>query len=234
MSKFRLFAAVATLILAGGASAAHAAMIVHDPTSYAKLIQQAKTALDQLNELKAQVQQGEKLFQSLNEASNVGQIARELGLPAVRQALPELAALQAAARGDLTALGPLGARIDAIRRAHRVTDPAAGPLDEGLEEAGRRAARDLAVGEAAISAGGERLKGLVVLQDAIDRAPTARAVLDLQARALTEQAMIANDQMRLQGLAMSQAAEARLKAQQDHERMAARRAARMDVYRGAF
>jgi type IV secretion system protein VirB5 len=58
--------------------------------------------------------------------------------------------------------------------------------------------------------------------------------MDLQARATTEQAMIANDQMRLQGIAMAQAAEDRLQAQRDRERMLAARDARMATYRRGF
>jgi type IV secretion system protein VirB5 len=51
---------------------------------------------------------------------------------------------------------------------------------------------------------------------------------------MAEQAMIANDQMRLQGLAMSQAAEARLEEQRQRERSQAAREARMKAYRQAF
>jgi type IV secretion system protein VirB5 len=58
--------------------------------------------------------------------------------------------------------------------------------------------------------------------------------MDLQARATTEQAMIANDQMRLQGIAMAQAAEDRLQAQRDRERMLAARESRMAAYKQGF
>lgn len=233
--KTRLVAATAALTLGLGATTAQAAMIVYDPTSYAKLIEQAKTALDQLNELKAQVQQGKQLFDSLNTASGVGQIASQLGLPSLREMLPDVSALAAAAKGDLASLGAIGTRADAIRGANRLYTPADGDqLGTELEAAGMRAARDLALGEAVSTAGAQRLEGLKTLQQAIDAAPNARAVLDLQARATTEQAMIANDQMRLQGLAMAQAAEDRLQAQRERERMAAAREARMALYRQGF
>jgi type IV secretion system protein VirB5 len=112
--------------------------------------------------------------------------------------------------------------------------PEGDALGVDLEAAGDRAARDLALGEAVGEAGEQRLNGLKDLQAAIDSAPNARAVLDLQARAATEQAMIANDQMRLQGLAMAQAAEDRLQTQRDQERARAASAARMALYRGSF
>ncbi|HEX7887032.1 MAG TPA: type IV secretion system protein [Phenylobacterium sp.] len=233
--KTRLVAATAALTLGLGATTAQAAMIVYDPTSYAKLIEQAKTALDQLNELKSQVQQGKQLFDSLNTASGVGQIASQLGLPSLREMLPDVSTLAAAAKGDLASLGAIGSRADAIRTASRLfTPPAGDALGAELEASGMRAARDLALGEAVSTAGAQRLEGLKTLQQAIDSAPNARAVLDLQARATTEQAMIANDQMRLQGLAMAQAAEDRLQAQRERERMAATREARLALYRQGF
>lgn len=233
--KTRLIAAAAALALALAGTNAQAAMIVHDPTSYAKLIAQAQTALDQLNELKAEVLQGKQLFDSLNTASGVGKIAAELGLPSLREVLPDIGAFAAAAKGDLGSLGAIGSRADAIRTASRLfTPPADDALGAELEASGMRAARDLALGEAVSTAGAQRLEGLKTLQQAIDAAPNARAVLDLQARAATEQAMIANDQMRLQGLAMAQAAEDRLQAQRERERMAAARDARMALYRQGF
>ena len=61
--------------------------------------------------------------------------------------------------------------------------------------------------------GDQRLDGLETLRPALDTAPNARAVLDLRPALTAEQAMIQNEQMRLQGLAMAQAAEERLEAQ---------------------
>src|SRR5690606_14632575 len=211
------------------------AMIVHDPVSYAKLIEEARTALDQLNELKAQVQQGKALFDSLNTGSIVSAIAPQLGLPDVREFLPEVAALSAAAKGDLSALGKIGERADVIRAEARLyTAPDGDEIGQDLEAAGMRAARDLALGEAVDEAGQKRVEGQKDLQAAIEKAPNVRAVLDLQARAITEQAMIANDQMRLQGLAMAQIAEERLQRQRDLERAKAASAARMALYRSTF
>ncbi|MCR5877578.1 type IV secretion system protein [Phenylobacterium sp. J367] len=218
-----------------GGSAAHAQLAVYDAASYAKLIQQATTAVSQLNELKAQVTQGQQLFSSLNDPSGVSKIASALGVPSLRSILPDTSAFTAAAKGDFTALGAIGAKADAIRSANRLyTAPAGDPLGADLEAAGQRAARDLALGQSVTDAGARRLEGLKDLQAAIDTAPNARAVMDLQARATTEQAMIANDQMRLQGIAMAQAAEDRLQAQRDRERMLAAREARMAAYKQGF
>ena len=232
--KAHLIAATVALTL-GMATGAHAQLAVYDATSYAKLIEQATTAASQLNELKTQVQQGQQLFSSLNQSSIVSTIAGQLGVPSLREFLPDITALSAAAKGDLTGLGAIGTRADVIRSANRLYTPQDGDrLGADLEASGLRVARDLALGEAVTTAGADRLAGLKELQAAIDTAPNARAVLDLQARATTEQAMIANDQMRLQGVAMAQAAEDRLAAQRERERIAAARDARMAGYRQGF
>lgn len=223
------------------AGAAQAQQIVHDPTSYAQLVREARTALDQLEQLREQVRQGEHLFDSLNEISDVNALARELGLPEVRNPLPDLRSLRAAADGDLSALGALAERADAIRAETRLYTPPARDVPEvdryyreALERSGARTARDLAVGEAVGAAADQRLGGLEALRQALDTAPNARAVMDLEARLSAEQALIQNEQVRLQGLALTQAAEARLEEQRARERAAAARDARLSAYREAI
>lgn len=218
------------VILGLTSSPAQAQTIVHDPTSYAKLIEQAKTALDQLRALEAQVQQGKTLLDSLNLTSAAGQLAPDLKRPTVRDVLPDLKTWSEILTGGASALGQ---RTQALRQAQRLY---AAPADSGsnLETTGVQAARNLALAQTVTDAGAQRQAGLVTLQGAIDQATTVRAVLDLQARLASEQTLIANDQMRLQGLAMAQAAEAQLATQQDRERAAQSRAARMAYYRRGF
>lgn len=224
-------AILAAAALLATAQPAAAQLVVHDPTSFASLIRQAQTALDQLNQLKTQVADGQKLFASLNDASGVGGLAQGLASPQLRNFVPDIDAYVAAAKGDLSALGRLGQQASTIRQDARLHT---GPAGQDLEHAGDRAARDLALGREVARVGGERLSGLRDLSAAIDTAPNARAVFDLQARLSAEQAMIANDQMRLQGLAMAQAAEDRLQAQRDRERAAAASEARRQLYRRGF
>lgn len=222
-------------VLAGAATPAAAQLIVHDPTSYTSLIQQAQTALNQLNELKAQVGEARRLYDGFNTASGAGGLAKILAAPQLRAFVPDIDAYVAAAKGDLAALGELGRKAADIRTAQRLfTAPADDVLGQELERAGDRAARDLALGQQAVSVGADRLAGLRELTAALDTAPNARAVLDLQARIAAEQAMTANDQMRLQGLAMAQDAEARLQAQRDRERGEAAASARMELFRRGF
>lgn len=224
---------VSAVILA--AAPAHAQQVVYDPTAFAQMVKDARTAIDQLESLKTQVQQGQALLSSLNDLSDVNAIADKLGLPEIRNPLPDIATLRSAANGDLSALGDLAERADAIRRETRLYSPTEpSPASDALERSGALAARDLAIGEAVDRAATSRLEGLETLRHALDTAPNARAVLDLNARLAAEQALIQNEQVRLQGLALTQAAEARLEEQRARERAQANRASRMGVYRQAF
>jgi type IV secretion system protein VirB5 len=229
-------AAMACLVAAGlPAGAAHAQQLVYDPSAYGKLLQQAQTGLQQLEQLKSQLDQSKQLYDSLNRGTGVNSLASILSSPALRAVLPGADAFAAAAKGDLAPLGAIGAKAAQIRSANRAyTPPADDPRGQALESSGNRAARDLALGDAVADAGAQRLAGLQQLQGAIDAAPTARAVMGIQARLSAEQAMIANDQMRLQGFSISQAAEDRLARQGEQERAAADAAARLKLYRSGF
>lgn len=239
--KTRLLGAAGAALIVLTGVPAQAQEIVYDPMAYAKMIEDALTALQQLEALKKQIEQGDELFDSLNQLSDVNALAGQLGLPQVRNPLPDMAALRAAADGDLSALGALAERAEAIRRETRLYTPPgdeAGPAEayyrDSLERSGLRTARDLALGEAVGQAADARLEGLETLRRALDTAPNARAVMDLDARLAAEQALIQNEQVRLQGLALMQAAEARLEEQRARERAEAARAARMSVYERAF
>lgn len=231
---------VAALLLLP-AQAAQAQQIVHDPTAFAQMVKDARATLEQLQALQTQIAQQQALFDSLNDLSDVNRLAQSLGLPEVRTPLPDLRALRAAADGDLSALGDLADRAEAIRRETRLYTPSPDDLSEAdafyrdsLERAGARTARDLALGEAVGQASDRRRDGLETLRQALDTAPNARAVMDLEARLAAEQALIQNEQLRMQGLALTQAAEARLEEQRARERAEAARAARQAAYARVF
>jgi type IV secretion system protein VirB5 len=231
----RRFLPLALLLTVVAPPPASAQMIVHDPTSYASLIREAQTALDQLTELKAQVGETKRLYDGFNTPSGAGGLAAALGAPQLRAFVPDIDKYVAAAKGDLAALGAIGRKAADIRQAQRLfTAKADDVLGQEVERSGDRAARDLALGQEAAGVGAGRLDGLQQLALALDAAPNARAVMDLQARLAAEQAMIANDQMRLQGLAMAQHAEIRLQAQRDRERAEAQADARLELFRRTF
>lgn len=241
MIRLRVAAAGVAALLLIPAQAARAQQIVHDPTAFAQMVKDARATLEQLQALQTQIAQQQALFDSLNDLSDVNRLAQTLGLPEVRTPLPDASALRAAADGDLSALGDLADRAETIRRETRLYTPSWDDLSEAdafyrdsLERAGARTARDLALGEAVGQASDRRRDGLETLRQALDTAPNARAVMDLEARLAAEQALIQNEQLRMQGLALTQAAEARLEEQRARERAEAARAARQAAYARVF
>ncbi len=105
---------------------------------------------------------------------------------------------------------------------------------DSLVKSGDRAARDIALGESAYQTAAQRQAGLDELRLALNNATTAKEVMDLQARIAAEQALINNDQMQLQGLAMMQEAERRLAEQQDREKLADQLQRSMNEFKAGF
>ena len=233
-----LLLSATALIFAAAAAPSQAQMTVTDPGAYVRMLRQIREAQAQLTELRAQVQQGTELigqgkalYDSLNKAADVNSIGGLLSAPTVRNLLPaEFSDAQKLMSADLQDLGSLASRATTIRDSNRIYTPSATTgLTEAeqyyrssLEKAGVRAARDMAVGERVTQTADQRVQGLEQLRQALSTAPNARAVLDLQARIDAETAMIQNDQMRLQGVAMMQAADERLEVQRQREATAKR------------
>ena len=245
MRPNRILACLAgAVLIVGFTGTAHAQMAVFDSANYAKLLQETQTALTQLQQLEKQVQQGESLISngqqiltSLNQVSNVNSLAPVLQQPALRSFLPDANTYVAATSsgGSLTTLGVIGQAAQVIRTANQIfTAPAGSALGAQLTVSGNQAALSLATGQAVVQAGATRLTGLQQLQTSIDAAPNARAVAEIEARLVAEQAMIANDQMRIQGLVMTQGAQAQMQIQQKAEQAAAASQARLSLYQAAF
>lgn len=238
------------LLVAAAAAPSRAEMVVTDPGAYAKMLDQIREAQAQLSQLQEQVRQGteligqgQRLYDSLNQISNVNSIGGLLNTPAVRTLLPaEFSDARRLMSADLNDLGSLTGRATAIRDANRIYSPGAAEglseaekyYRETLERAGVRAARDMAVGERVSQTADQRLQGLEQLREALSTAPNARAVLDLQARIDAEAAMIQNDQMRLQGVAIMQAADERLETQRQREAAARRYDEAQAVWRSMY
>ena len=242
--KRSLFAGLAGAVLIFGATGqAHAQMAVFDSASYTKLLAETQTALNQLQQLEKQVQQGEslvtqggQLLTSLNQISNVNSLATVLSQPALRGFLPDANTYVSASSsgGSLTTLGVLGQAAQVLRTGYQIYAAPSGSAYASLNTSGNQVALNMATGQAVVQAGAQRLAGLQQLQAAIDTAPNARAVAEIEARLVAEQAMIANDQMRIQGLAMTQGAQTGALNQQNAEKAAQASQTRLSLYQAAF
>lgn len=247
--RTRLLGAAAAGLMFAAAAPANAQMTVTDPGAYAHMLNQLKSAADQIRELQTQVQQGtdmirqgQELYDGFNKLTNVNSLAGVLNTPALRRYLPaEVQDTSRLLNGTLSNLGSIGTRATSIRDANRLFTPVTSGLStaeqfyqDSLIKSGDRAARDVALGESAYKTAGKRQAGLDELRLALNNAKSAKEVMDLQARISAEQALINNDQMQLQGLAMMQEAERRLAEQRDREARAAMNRQTMDDYRSGF
>lgn len=185
---------------------------VIDTTSIAQQIEQVRQGVQQLESLKSQLTQAQQLYSSLNQISDIGDIATLLNNPTLRQYLPpKFSQLQ----GVFTANSAddylnLASRASSLYDQNSVK-PGDDYYNQELARIGTRSAGQSSLAQQIYDAANDRLSGLVQLQAKVsDGSNDARAVADLQARIQAEQALIANDQMRLQGLAMLQQAEMKM------------------------
>lgn len=235
-------AAVLSLTAAAPAGAIGFGEIVSDPGAYVRFATELEELQRHYAELQKQVAQGKQLYDDFNKLTDVNSLAPRLNSPGLRRYLPdEVQDTSRLLNGGLADLGSIGSRATAIRDANRIFTPTTSGLSpaeqyyqDALVKSGDRAARDIALGESAYRTAAERQAGLDELRLALNNAKTAKEVMDLQARIAAEQALINNDQMQLQGLAMMQDAERRLAEQRDREQRAVKYRQVMESYRAGF
>lgn len=220
--------AAAAIAVMTAAPAAAQGIPVYDATGFAQALATVKNTLSMIEQGKEQISEAQALFGSLNKLTDVNGIATSLTQDAVRRWLPpEVREIGALMSNGPDGLGALGQRATAIRNTGRISLPAltssAPPASVEargrLDSVGDQAARDAALAEAAYDATTKRTDGLEQLRTALDSATDAKEVLDIQARIGVENAHIQNDAMQLNALAMRQAADQRLHAQQESERI---------------
>ncbi len=240
-----LGAAAAALVMAAAAPAQAQlglGQIVSDPGAYARFASELTELQRHYETLQQQLSQGKQLYDDFNKLTDVNSLAGALNNPALRRYLPaEVQDTSRLLNGSLTDLGSIGSRATSIRDANRLFTPVTSGLSpveqyyqDSLVKSGDRAARDIALGESAYQTAAQRQAGLDELRLALNNATTAKEVMDLQARIAAEQALINNDQMQLQGLAMMQEAERRLAEQQDREKLADQLQRSMNEFKAGF
>ena len=244
--RTRFLGAAAGALVMAAAAPAQAQLglgqIVSDPGAYARFASELTELQRHYETLQQQLSQGKQLYDDFNKLTDVNSLAGALNNPALRRYLPaEVQDTSRLLNGSLTDLGSIGSRATSIRDANRLFTPVTSGLSpveqyyqDSLVKSGDRAARDIALGESAYQTAAQRQAGLDELRLALNNATTAKEVMDLQARIAAEQALINNDQMQLQGLAMMQEAERRLAEQQDREKLADQLQRSMNEFKAGF
>jgi type IV secretion system protein VirB5 len=195
--KFGLF--VASLLIAVSSPGVRAQWAVIDVGAIAQLIEQVATMYQQLETARSTLRQAEQQYR----ATTGGRGMERLLSGTNRNYLPaNWAQLEATMRSADRTYTVLGSRLQAILNDNALLSAARvgalSPLErQQLDAARRSAALFQATSRQALETASGRFQALQQLIDAIPSAQDEKGILDLQARIAAEQAMLANEQTKL-------------------------------------
>jgi len=187
------------VMLFAGAPATHAQWAVIDVGAIAQLIEQIATMYQQLETARSTLRQAEQQYR----ATTGGRGMERLLSGTDRNYLPaDWAELEAAMRRADGTYRALGAQLQSVLNDNALLSDervaALSPMERAQLEAARRsAALSQATSRQALEATSDRFEALQQLVDAIPAAQDQKAILDLQARIAAEQAMLVNEQTKL-------------------------------------
>ena len=193
---------VAAFTIFGAGAAAHAQMAVIDVEAIAQLMQQAATMQQQLETGRSQLGQAQAQFQSTTGARGMEQLLAGT----VRNYLPsDWTTLSATLKQSDADFGAFSQAVRSQIAANAVLTPqqvaALSASERDKLQAARQTAALLQVTtQQALANTSSRFDSLQQLINAIGQAQDQKAVLDLQARISAEQAMLQNEQTKLQVL----------------------------------
>lgn len=213
----RGMALAAGLALAAGHSAQAQGIPVIDNTAIAQHIQQLAELRSQLEQAKAIYDKAAELHESFNQITDMGDLAGLLNDPSFQQYLPQEFSQYADAVDGLLQgnIEGLASQYDYYSREG--ASPANDFYYQELQRRRGETYQDMAVGEVVYDQASQRLEELNQFKDALSTASTPKEVMDLQARIQTESAILQNEVLRMQGLAMIQDARNRVDEQREDE-----------------
>ncbi|MCK1494392.1 type IV secretion system protein [Bradyrhizobium sp. 180] len=213
---------VLTLVMASPAGVE----IVFDPSVYARqfeqlteLKKQVDTLTSQLRVAQDQLNQAKQLYDSFNKRTNANDIGALLNTPQFRKVLPQ----QFSDIERLVAGQGGGNFADAMN--HYLSQNRAYAGNSGnsyyqseLDRIARQTGTKHTMGQAVYDTASQRIDALEELRTRISSATDVKETLDLSARLQAEQALLQNDVLRMQGLAMIQQARTDMDGQREREK----------------
>lgn len=213
---------VLTLLIASPAGAE----IVFDPSVYARqfeqlteLKKQVDTLTSQLRVAQDQLNQAKQLYDSFNKRTNANDIGALLNTPQFRKVLPQ----QFSDIERLVAGQGGGNFADAMNQYLSQNRTYAGNngnsyYQSELDRIARQTGAKHSMGQAVYDTASQRVDALEELRTRISSATDVKETLDLSARLQAEQALLQNDVLRMQGLAMIQQARTDMDGQREREK----------------
>lgn len=215
-------ASVAALLMASPTEAE----IVFDPNVFARqfeqlteLKRQVETLTSHLKVAQDQLNQAKQLYDSFNKRTNANDVGALLNTPQFRKVLPQ----QFSDIERLVAGQGGGNFADAIDRYLSQNRAYAGNSGNSYYQSehdriARQTGAKHSMGQAVYDTASQRIDALEELRTRISTATDVKETLDLSARLQAEQALLQNDVLRMQGLAMIQQARMDMDGQREREK----------------
>lgn len=200
--------------------------VVFDPSVFARqfdqlieMKRQVETLSSQLKVAQDQLAQAKQLYDSFNKLTNANDVASLLNSSEFRKYLPgEFSQIEGLIKGSGS--GGFASSIDSYLSQNRVytENPGNSFYASELDRIARQTGVKHSLGQAVYDTASRRIDQLEELRRQISASKDAKEVLDLSARLQAEQALLQNDVLRLQGLAMIQHAQADMDVERERER----------------
>lgn len=191
---------------------------VFDAGAIAKHVEQIGKLTEQIKTMQAQLTQAKQLYESFNQLTDVNDVASLLGSDEFRKHLPkEFGEIEKLVSGGGGSLAGTVDRYLEQNRAYQGTDANSFYRTE-LDRIARQTGAKHSIGQSVYDTASKRIDGLEELRQKITTSKDAKDVLDLSARIQAEQALLQNEVLRMQGLAMVQQARGEMDGQRAEER----------------
>lgn len=220
---FGLIAAI-TCLAAG--SLPGAAQVVFDPSVFARQLDQlvemknqVATMTSQLKVAQDQLGQAKQLYDSFNKLTNVNDVASLLNSSQFRKYLPsEFSQIESLTKG--TGSGTFASSVESYLSQNRLytSNPGNSFYAAELDRIARQTGAKQSLGQAVYDTASKRIDELEKLRQQISASKDVKDTMDLSARLQAEQALLQNDVLRMQGLAMIQRAQSDMDTQRAGER----------------
>ena len=202
------------------------AQVVFDPSVFARQLDQLVEMKKQVNSLTSQLQvardqlsEAKRLYDSVNKLTNANDIGALLNTPQFRKVLPQqFSEIEKVVAGQ--GGGSFASAVDQYLTQNRAYagNGANSYYQSELDRIARETGAKHSLGQAAYDTASQRIDALEELRKRISSASDAKEVLDLSARLQAEQALLQNDVLRMQGLAMIQQARSDMDSQREREK----------------
>jgi type IV secretion system protein VirB5 len=202
------------------------AQVVFDPSVFARQLdqliemkKQVDTLTSQLQVARGQLSEAKRLYDSVNKLTNANDIGALLNTPQFRKVLPQqFSEIEKLVDGQGS--GSFASAIDSYLTQNRAYagKSANSYYQSELDRIARETGAKHSLGQAVYDTASQRIDALEELRRRVSSASDAKEVLDLSARLQAEQALLQNDVLRMQGLAMTQQARGDMDAQREREK----------------